>query len=43
MYDPTEGRILLDGVDIRDLKLETLRDKIGVVSQEVNNLMTVLL
>jgi ATP-binding cassette subfamily B (MDR/TAP) protein 1 len=37
MYDPTEGRILLDGVDIRDLKLENLRDKIGVVSQEVRS------
>jgi ATP-binding cassette, subfamily B, putative efflux pump len=33
-YDVTEGRILLDGVDIRSFKVQTLRDKIGVVFQD---------
>jgi ATP-binding cassette subfamily B protein len=33
-YDPTEGRILLDGVDARDFTLRSLRSRIGVVSQE---------
>ncbi len=32
-YDPTAGRILFDGVDIRDLKLQWLRNQIGVVPQ----------
>lgn len=34
LYDPTEGRILLDGVDLRDLDLAQLRRLIGVVSQD---------
>jgi ATP-binding cassette, subfamily B, bacterial MsbA len=33
-YDPTEGRILLDGTDIRDLELQNLRSNIGIVPQE---------
>ncbi len=33
-YDPVEGQILLDGVDLRDYKLEDLRRHIGVVLQE---------
>lgn len=33
-YDPTGGRVLLDGVDVRDLALDDLRRAIGVVSQE---------
>jgi len=33
-YEPTEGRVLLDGIDIRDLKLASLRSHIGIVSQE---------
>jgi len=33
-YDPSEGRITLDGVDIRDLSLESLRGQIGIVTQE---------
>ena len=33
-YDPTDGRILLDGVDIRDLQISWLRDQIGVVPQQ---------
>lgn len=33
-YDVTKGRILLDGQDIRDLKIHSLRDKIGMVLQD---------
>jgi ATP-binding cassette subfamily B protein len=33
-YDPQQGRILLDGVDIRQLRLEDLRGAIGIVPQE---------
>lgn len=33
-YDVTEGKITLDGIDIRDLSLKTLRDKIGLVPQK---------
>ena len=33
-YDPDEGRILIDGVDVRDCKVEDLRRHIGVVLQE---------
>ncbi|MGH7442909.1 MAG: ABC transporter ATP-binding protein, partial [bacterium] len=33
-HDPVEGRITLDGVDLRDLKLQSLRGLIGVVTQE---------
>ncbi len=34
-YDVTEGQILLDGVDIKDYRLESLRSFMGIVSQEV--------
>ena len=34
LYDPTAGRILVDGQDIRSLTLASLRDQIAVVSQE---------
>lgn len=33
-YDPTSGKILIDGVDIRDVTLKSLRRQIGVVLQE---------
>jgi ATP-binding cassette subfamily B protein/subfamily B ATP-binding cassette protein MsbA len=33
-YDPTAGAVLLDGVDLRDLRLRDLRRQIGVVTQE---------
>jgi ABC-type multidrug transport system fused ATPase/permease subunit len=33
-YDATEGRVLLDEVDVRDLRLRDLRGAIGVVSQD---------
>lgn len=34
MFDPRSGRILIDGVDIRDVTLASLRRQIGVVFQE---------
>ena len=34
LYDPTEGRILLDGRDLRDYDVETLRRAIGVIFQD---------
>jgi len=34
LYDCTEGRIALDGTDIRDLDLRSWRSKIGVVTQD---------
>ncbi len=36
LYDPTEGRILLDGHDLRDLKLDSLASQIGMVTQETH-------
>ncbi len=34
-YDTTDGRILVDNVDVRDMSLESLRSRIALVSQEV--------
>ncbi|MFD0052167.1 ABC transporter ATP-binding protein [Streptomyces sp. NPDC127168] len=34
LYDATDGRVTLDGVDVRDLDFDTLARGIGVVSQE---------
>ncbi len=34
-YDPTEGRILIDGSDIRKVTLHSLRNQIGIVMQDV--------
>ena len=34
LYDPDEGRILLDGVDLRDYDLGSLRTNIGVIFQD---------
>ncbi|MFP3986409.1 ABC transporter ATP-binding protein [Streptomyces sp. E11-3] len=34
LYDVTDGRVTLDGVDVRDLDFDTLARSIGVVSQE---------
>jgi ATP-binding cassette, subfamily B, bacterial len=34
LYDPTEGRILLDGVDLRDYDLQSVRRAIGVIFQD---------
>ena len=33
-YDVTKGRILLDGIDIREFKVRSLRDQIGMVLQD---------
>jgi ATP-binding cassette subfamily B protein/subfamily B ATP-binding cassette protein MsbA len=33
-YDPTSGRVTIDGVDIRDASLQELRTRCGLVSQE---------
>ncbi len=33
-YDPNEGRILLDGIDIKKIRIEDLRKLMGIVTQE---------
>ena len=33
-YDPTEGQIILDGNNIKDVSIESLRSKMGIVTQE---------
>lgn len=35
LYDATEGAVLLDGVDLRELRLEDLRRRVGLVTQDV--------
>jgi ATP-binding cassette, subfamily B, bacterial len=34
LYDPTEGRILLDGIDLREYDIESLNREIGVIFQD---------
>ncbi|WP_084350984.1 ABC transporter ATP-binding protein [Millisia brevis] len=34
LYDPTEGSVTIDGIDLRELSLQTVADTVGVVSQE---------
>ncbi|RCW50406.1 ABC transporter ATP-binding protein [Paenibacillus prosopidis] len=34
-YDVTAGEVMLDGVDVRDIELHSLRNSIGIVQQEV--------
>lgn len=34
-YDPTEGKVLVDGHDLRDVTLESLRRQIAIVPQEI--------
>lgn len=34
-YDPTGGQITIDGIDIRDVTLESLRRNVGIVQQDV--------
>ena len=34
LYDPDEGRILLDGVDLREYDLDLLRSQVGVIFQD---------
>ena len=33
-YDPLQGRVTIDGVDLRDISLESLRSQIGIVLQD---------
>lgn len=35
LYDPTQGRIMLDGSDLRDTQIEILRKHVAVVTQDV--------
>jgi len=34
LYDPTEGRILLDGIDLREYDLASVRNSVGVIFQD---------
>jgi len=34
-YDPTAGRVTIDGIDIREVTLASLRSRIGLVSQDI--------
>ena len=34
-YDPSDGRVLIDGQDVRDVTLDSLRRSIGIVQQDV--------
>ncbi len=34
-YDPTEGRVTVDGVDVQDVSLASLRRNVGMVQQDV--------
>ncbi len=36
LYDPTDGRILIDGHDLRDVTLDSLTAQIGMVTQETH-------
>ncbi|GAA0924405.1 ABC transporter ATP-binding protein [Kribbella koreensis] len=40
LYDPTSGRVTVDGIDLRDLRLADLASVVGVVSQETYLLHT---
>lgn len=37
IYDPTEGRILVDGIDLRHLKIEDWRSSLGVLFQDFSS------
>lgn len=34
LFDPDEGRVVIDGIDIRDVSVRSLRNQIGMVAQE---------
>ncbi|MFD9906206.1 ABC transporter ATP-binding protein [Streptomyces sp. NPDC059063] len=36
LYDPTSGSVRLDGKDLRDVTLDSLRDTVGVVTQDAH-------
>jgi ATP-binding cassette subfamily B protein len=40
LYDPTAGRVTIDGIDVRDMRLADLASIVGVVSQETYLLHT---
>jgi ATP-binding cassette subfamily B protein len=42
LYDPAAGRVTIDGIDVRDLKLADLASVVGVVSQETYLLHTTI-
>ena len=33
-YDPTKGKVMFDGIDLKEVSFSSLRDQIGIVSQE---------
>ncbi len=35
LYDVTDGEIVIDGVNVKDLQIDTMRKNIGIVSQEL--------
>ncbi len=35
LYDPKEGSVKIDGVDVKDISLKQLKDNIGIVSQDI--------
>lgn len=35
-YDPDQGKVLIDGIDVRNFRLKSLRTQIGIVSQNVS-------
>jgi ATP-binding cassette subfamily B protein len=43
LYEPQAGRVLIDGADIRDYRLDTLREQIGMVLQESMLFQTTIL
>ena len=36
IYDPTAGAVLIDGIDLRDATLDSIRDAVGVVTQDAH-------
>ena len=42
LYQPTEGRVLLDGKDLGDWEVQSLRQRIGVIFQDFNQYQLVL-
>ncbi|MDN5768552.1 MAG: ABC transporter ATP-binding protein/permease [Humibacillus sp.] len=36
LYDPTEGAVRIGGVDLRDAEMQSLRDRVGVVTQDAH-------
>lgn len=36
LYDPTEGRVIVDGVDLKDVKLRSYQQQVGLVLQDTH-------